>query len=134
VLPAALKRVEFDALEEGREPRIVERALKQALMDVWRARLGSEDFSALLARFEQGLEIETADLMTAPDLLAQFGAEGRWWPGLNRVTARLGLTDESPAAAASALEFALEGLHLTKRLNKAATETPGGWRFETSPR
>jgi hypothetical protein len=50
------------------------------------------------------------------------------------VTARLGLTDESPAAAASALEFALEGLHLTKRLNKAATETPGGWRFETSPR
>jgi magnesium chelatase subunit I len=134
VLPAAIGRVEFDALEEGREPRIVERALKQALMDVWRARLGSEDFSALLARFEQGLEIETADLMTAPDLLAQFGAEGGWWPGLNRVTARLGLTDESPAAAASALEFALEGLHLTKRLNKAATETPGGWRFETSPR
>ena len=131
VLPAAIGRVEFDALEEGREPRILERALKQAVLDVWRARLGAEDFSPLLDRFERGLEIETTDLMRAPDFLAQFGSGGGWWPGLNRVAARLGLTDESPATAASALEFALEGLHLTKRLNKAAAEGPGGWRFNT---
>ena len=31
---------------------------------------------------------------------------------------RLGVQEESPGVAASALEFALEGLHLSRRLNK----------------
>ena len=31
---------------------------------------------------------------------------------------RLGVEEESPGVAASALEFALEGLHLSRRLNK----------------
>ena len=35
---------------------------------------------------------------------------------------RLGITQESPALAASAWEFVLEGLHLSRRLNK----TTGG--------
>ena len=34
---------------------------------------------------------------------------------MNRLT-----EDESPAAVASAVEFVLEGLHLSKRLNKEA--------------
>ena len=33
---------------------------------------------------------------------------------------RLGLRGESPGDAAAALEFALEGLHLTRRLNKSS--------------
>ncbi len=40
---------------------------------------------------------------------------------------RLGVQAESPAHTASALEFALEGLHLTRRLNKTATA--GGARY-----
>ena len=34
--------------------------------------------------------------------------------------AQLTAGDESPAAVASAVEFVLEGLHLSKRLNKEA--------------
>ncbi len=40
-------------------------------------------------------------------------------PGLSAVLSDLGVS-ESPAAVASAIEFVLEGLHLTKRLNKDA--------------
>ena len=39
--------------------------------------------------------------------------------GLKPLLATLGV-GESPAAAASGIEFVLEGLHLTKRLNKDA--------------
>jgi magnesium chelatase subunit I len=42
----------------------------------------------------------------------------------------LGLTegDEAPAAIASAVEFVLEGLHLSKRLNKDTTATGATYR------
>ena len=129
ILPASIGRVEFDALEEGREPQILERALKRALLDVFRARLSGEDFSGVLERFDSGLELETSDLTNPAELLAQTGG-GRGLK-LDRLARRVGLSSESPAAAAGALEFCLEGLHLTKRLNKSATE-PGGWRFESA--
>ncbi len=42
----------------------------------------------------------------------------------------LGLTggDESPAAVASAVEFILEGLHLSKRLNKDSSGARATYR------
>ncbi len=130
VLPASIGRVEFDSLEEGREPEILARTLRQAILEVWRRRLSGEDLSALLTRFDSGLEVETSDLMSAHNLLAQVdGSKG--WPGAERSARRLGLTEESPATIAGALEFSLEGLHLTKRLNKSETDAPATWRFET---
>ncbi len=54
VIPAAIGRVEFDMLEEGREPEVLERALKRALLEVWHYRLGGEDTSALIAAFDAG--------------------------------------------------------------------------------
>jgi magnesium chelatase subunit I len=36
--------------------------------------------------------------------------------------------DESPAVLASAVEFVLEGLHLTRRLNKDASGTKATYR------
>jgi magnesium chelatase subunit I len=44
-------------------------------------------------------------------------------PGLATVLDRLGFTETpTPAEAASAVEFVLEGLHLTKRLSKEVSE------------
>ncbi len=65
--------------------------------------------------------------MGAETFLAQF----RRVPGLGRIMQRLDLTEESRQSAASALEFALEGLHLSKRLTKH-TAGPGAWKFGTS--
>ncbi|MDQ3751403.1 MAG: sigma 54-interacting transcriptional regulator [Actinomycetota bacterium] len=132
VLPASIGRIEFDSLEEGREPEIVARALKQAIASVWRARLGGEDFDALLERFEAGLTVDTSDSMSSADFLAQFGVgagrNAQTVPGFDRSIRRLDVTEESPAAVAGALEFTLEGLHLGKRLNKESTEG-GGFVF-----
>jgi magnesium chelatase subunit I len=117
-LPAVLLssegRVEFDTIEEGRETDILARAMRQAELDVFRRRLSGYDFSSVLRRFEDGNELETTDLTPASELLGRFGD----LPGLSKLLERLGVEEESPGVAASALEFALEGLHLSRRLNK----------------
>jgi magnesium chelatase subunit I len=52
----------------------------------------------------------------AADLLERIGTV----PGLSAILARLGIEEESPGLAAAAVEFALEGLHLNRRLSKDA--------------
>jgi magnesium chelatase subunit I len=130
VLPSVIGRVEFDALDEGRELEILERALKQALLGVWRARVGREDLTPIVRGFEGGLVLETSDDMSASACLAQL--DGAANGVLERVTRRLGFSAPTPGALASSLELCLEGLHLTKRLNKRATAGRGGWAFSSA--
>ena len=124
VVPSSMGRIEFETLEEGHEEPILEQALKQSIAEIYRRRLGGENFSELVTRFEEGLSIETSDLLGAENFLAQFGKV----PGLARTMQRLDVAEESPASAASALEFALEGLHLMRRVNKESSGA-GAWRF-----
>jgi magnesium chelatase subunit I len=114
VVAASLGRVEFDTMEEGREEDILERALRTAVLKVFRRRLPGFDFTPLLSRFDEGLVARTSDLTAAGDFLAQFGEIS----GLAKLLKKLGVEEESPGSAASALEFALESLHLSRRLNK----------------
>ena len=125
VLASSLGRVEFDTIEEGREEEILARAAKTAELEVFRRRLSGYDFQPILSRFAEGFEAETSDLTPAPALLAQFGE----LPGLSKLLERLGVEEESPGAAASAVEFALDGLHLSRRLNKDETGRTGAYRY-----
>ncbi len=125
VLDASLGRIEFDTIEEGREGEILTRALRNAELEVFRRRLAGFDFQRILGRFSEGFTAESSDLMPASAFLDQFGD----LPGLAKLLERLGVEEESPGVAASALEFALEGLHLSRRLNKSAQDR-GGSRYE----
>jgi magnesium chelatase subunit I len=125
VLDASLGRIEFDTIEEGREEEILSRAAKTAELEIFRRRLAGFDFQSILGRFEEGFAAETSDLLPADSLLGQFGE----LPGLSRLMERLGVEEESPGVAASALEFALEGLHLSRRLNKDGAGRLGGYRY-----
>ena len=124
---SSMGRIEFETLEEGREGWVLEQALKRALVEVYRRRLGGENLGPLQQLFEEGLAVETSDVMGAEVFLAQF----RRVPGLGRIMQRLELAEESRQAAASALELALEGLYLSKRLTKHTTG-PGAWTFGSS--
>jgi magnesium chelatase subunit I len=124
LLETSMGRIEFDTMEEGREHRILEGGMRAAIAEVFRRRLGGQDFGPWIERFDTGMTVESSDEQRAEDFLAQFGKI----PELQETLLRLGLTEESPAAAASAVEFALEGLHLARRLNKSGTG-PRSWRF-----
>src|SRR5207253_8574848 len=51
VLAASAGRVEFDAIEEGREEEILARAARQAVLEVFRRRLSGFDLAPLIGRF-----------------------------------------------------------------------------------
>ena len=124
VLTAGLGKVEFETFEEGREAEILERLLRRALLEVFRRRTSGVDLSGLVARFDEGLTVETGDLVPSADLLAQVSPV----PGLARLLSALEVEEESPALAASALEFAMEGLHLQRKIDRDDVG-PGGARF-----
>jgi magnesium chelatase subunit I len=108
-------KVEFEVSEEGREQEVLEHLLRRATADTFRARLGSADLSGLLAAFAGGATVECGDLVSASELLTRIGEV----PGLARIMERLGMDGgESPGHAAAAVEFALEGLYLMRRLSK----------------
>ncbi|GAA0807551.1 magnesium chelatase [Spirilliplanes yamanashiensis] len=112
-------KVEFDAGEEGREVEVLAHLLRVATAETFRARLGGVDLSGFTDLVAEGTIIETGDLVSAEELLAQLGTV----PGLAKVLDRLGLGDApSPGQAAAGVEFALEGLHLSRRLAKELTD------------
>jgi magnesium chelatase subunit I len=114
VVPASRGKVEFEAAEEGRELEVLDHLLRKATADTFRANLAGLDLSGLQGRFDDGAVLETGDLVPAQQLLVDLGAV----PGLAQILQRLGVEEESPGLAAAALEFALEGLHLNRRLAK----------------
>lgn len=114
VVPASRGKVEFEAAEEGRELEVLAHLLRKASADTFRAQLAGLDLSGLQGRFDEGGILETGDLVPAAQLLADLGTV----PGLAALLERLGIEEESPGLAAAALEFALEGLHLNRRLAK----------------
>jgi len=114
IVAASRGKVEFEAAEEGRELEVLEHLLRRATADAFRALLAGSDLSGLQGRFDQGATVETGDLVPAAELLMRLGTI----PGLSDLLKRLGIDQESPGLAAAAVEFALEGLHLNRRLAK----------------
>jgi magnesium chelatase subunit I len=119
VVPASRGKVEFDDADEGREFEVLEHLLRRATAETFRSHLAGLDLRPLQQKFDDGLTVNTGDSVGAEDLLAQLGPV----PVLSALLERLepdGI-GEGPAAvgiAAAVLEFALEGLHLNKRLAK----------------
>jgi magnesium chelatase subunit I len=116
VAPASRGKVEFDDSDEDRELEVLSHLLRRATAETFRARLAGVDLSPLQRKFDEGATVETGDLVPAVELLRQVGP----FPGLSTVVSRLerdGGT-EDPGTAAAAVEFALEGLYLNRRLSK----------------
>jgi len=116
VVAATRGKVEFEDTEEGRELEVLEHLLRRAIAATFRARLAGTDLSGVQDRFADGRTVTAGDAVAAADLLRQLGPVR----GLAALLAKLDVPDgaESPGLAAAALELAMEGLHLNRRLAK----------------
>ena len=104
-------KIEIESMEEGREGHIVEQMLRQAVLEVFRSHFTTEELKGVVDGFEDGRVVHTGDDLSATDYASM----------LEDIPALRGLTEsEDPAVIASAIELILEGLHLSKRLNKEA--------------
>ncbi len=119
IVASSRGKVEFDDTDEGREFEVLEHLLRRAVAETSRARLAGLDLRPLQQKFDSGLLVESGDTVSADRLLEQLGSV----PGLSALLERLepDSVHEGPATvgiAAAAVEFALEGLYLNKRLAK----------------
>jgi magnesium chelatase subunit I len=124
-VPASRGKVEFadsgSDPDDDRELEVLEHLLRQATAQTFRARCGGLDLTGLQEHFTGGETVESGELVPGAALLGQLGTI----PRLAELLGRLGVPEgeQSAEQAAAAVEFALEGLYLTRRLAK---DTDGG--------
>ena len=122
VVPALRGKVEFDVTEEGYEEETLVLLARQATAESWRTLLGGQSTRAFLTNliewFDAGNTLATSDVMSGSEILNSIGPI----EGLGAVigAAEAGM-DESPGLAAACVEFAAEGLWLTRRIDKDAS-------------
>ena len=112
-------KVEIETLEEGREAEILERLVNSAVLSVFKDCVPPDLHRAVVDAFDEDLVVDVGDDVVDADYAALLATV----PALTApVQALLAGDDgaESPAMVASAVELVLEGLHLSKRLNKDA--------------
>jgi magnesium chelatase subunit I len=109
-------KVEIEALEEGREGAILENLIKASVLTVFKEIVPLDQVRDVVAAFETGAVAHTGDDVPSATLAHLLDDV----PALRAPVVTLTGGDESPAATAAAIEFILEGLHLSKRLNKDA--------------
>ena len=120
-------KIEIESLDEGREGAIFDNLVKGAVLTVFKARVAPEQTRDVIAAFEEGAIAHVGEDVPSSDLAALVETV----PALRKPVAALTGGDESPAAVAAAASFVLEGLHLSKRLNKDTSGTRATYRSRT---
>ena len=115
-------KIEVEALEDGREGQVLRELVKAAVLTVYRDVVRPELARDVVTAFEEGAIVTTGE--DVPSVTQAALAEQI--PALKPVLDDLLNGDTSAAATAAAVEFVLEGLHLSKRLNKDASAASGG--------
>ncbi|WNB87481.1 magnesium chelatase [Cellulomonas sp. ATA003] len=108
-------KIEFESGEEGREDEILDHLLRTATAETVRAHLRGLDFGVLVEAIGRGTLITTGEGVTARDFLAGLPALGES-ELYDSVCERLGATTDGQRAGA--IELALEGLYLARRVSK----------------
>ena len=112
-------KIELETLGEVREEQIVHKLIQGAVAATFNRYFSVRQFDRLVLAFDNGLSVESSDLMPAMDYVHQLSH----LDGTQDALKKLGVGG-NPAAVASAVEFILEGLHLNRRLNKDSGRGP----------
>lgn len=110
-------KIEIDTLDDGREGAVLEHLVRSAVLTVYKERVSPESVRAVLDAFEEGVIAQTGEDRTSAEVAALLDDV----PALQGPVDALTGADPDPALRAAAVEFILEGLHLSKRLNKDAS-------------
>ena len=117
-------KVEFETTEDGRESAILENIVKTAVLQVFKQRVTGEKIREVVEAFDSGVVLHAGEDVES----VAYGAMFTDIPALRDLVAQIVGADASPSVVASAVEFVLEGLHLSKRLNKDSTGSRATYR------
>src|SRR6476661_8311382 len=112
-------KIEFESGEEGREQGVLDHLLRTATAEAVRAHFQGIDMGPLVAALDGHTTVTTGDQVTAREFLENL-------PSLNgsslydKIGERLGAANDGQRAAA--VELALEGLYLARRISKESDD------------
>ena len=113
-------KIEFETGEEGRESEILIHLLRTATAEAVRSHFRGIDFALLVDRIEAGQMVTTGEQVTARDFLMGLPVLGES-DLYDQVCERLDAGNDGERAGA--IELALEGLYLARKISK---ESGGG--------
>jgi magnesium chelatase subunit I len=113
LVPSTSGKIEVDSLDDAGDDELVARLTRQAVLGVFRARVDQAELARAVSELDDGSAVDVGDDVASAAYLEALQSR----PGLRAPVARLAGSDQA-AALAAATELVLEGLHLSKRLNK----------------
>jgi len=105
-------KIELESLGDSGEDKVLGKLMQRAVLNVFNRSFASGELDEVVGAFQDGVKVEVSDSMPADAYLKHVG---QIHP-LQAAVRKLGAQD--PATVAAAVEFVLEGLHLSKKLNK----------------
>src|SRR6059036_2147090 len=105
-------KIELEAMGEADESKLLDKLAQRAVLNVFNRTFTGGELDPVVAAFQGGFGIDVADTMPSKEYVRQ-SAEVR---PLHAAMDKLGAKDA--ASSAAGLEFVLEGLHLSRKLNK----------------
>jgi magnesium chelatase subunit I len=108
--------LEYDAAED-RERDILANLVKRAVKIVFDQYFKVDDLASIIHSFQNGMSAEISDIQPSIEYMDGYQVI----TGLKAAVSDL-VDPDNPALAASAIEFILEGLHLSNKLNRELTE------------
>ncbi|MEE2913760.1 MAG: sigma 54-interacting transcriptional regulator [Pseudomonadota bacterium] len=111
IMPSLQGKVEFEAMEDGQEDKIMSKLFEDATRAVFERFMGDEA-EVLALQFSDGLNVTTGESIPSNE----YEDIVRKVDGLSDIANKLG--GDNSAIRASVVEFVLEGLHLNQLLNK----------------
>ncbi len=110
-------KIEIESLDDGREGEVLAQLISSAVLLVFREVVPPETHRGIVDAFDEGTTVEAGDKLSSADIAGRLAEN----PAMSKAVAAV-LDGEDvasdPIVVASAVEFILEGLHLSKRLNK----------------
>jgi magnesium chelatase subunit I len=105
-------KIELETLGDASEEKVLAKLMQRAVLNVFGRSFAAAELDPIAAGFQGGFAVQVGDDMPAAEYARQVGQA----PALRTAAQKLGASD--PASFASAVEFVLEGLHLSRKLNK----------------
>jgi magnesium chelatase subunit I len=105
-------KIELETLGDAGEDKVFGKLVQRAVLNVFNRAFTTGELDGVVTAFQAGLTIQVSDGMPSPEYVRQIGEVRALQTAVNK----LGALD--PASVAAAVEFVLEGLHLSRKLNK----------------
>jgi magnesium chelatase subunit I len=116
--PAIIGKLELEyEVAERNDGEIVENLTKRAIKVVFDEHFKVEELSSIVDSFQNGVGAEVSRFLPSAEYMDGYEVI----PGMKKAVETL-VDPDNPPEASSAMEFILEGLHLSNQLNKEMTD------------